>query len=328
MMRRGAAYAAMAYTVWGLFPLYFHRIAAVPALEVLGHRVVWSLLFVLALLAWRRQGAALLAVAAQPHQLARFVVTAALMAANWLLFIWAVANGHVLEASLGYFINPLVNVLLGATFLHERLRRAQWVAVGLAALGVLWLGWLAGRPPWIALTLAFTFGTYGLLRKTAPLGALEGLTLETLLLLPFALGAGAWAFTAGHLAFTGADATTQAMLLLIGPLTAVPLLLFAAGARRIPLSLLGMLQYIGPSIQFLLGIWVFHEPFSPARGWGFALIWTACALFTADLALQAQRSRRGGAAAAPSPTGAAVAQPAPAVAAAAAGTLPGTAPRP
>lgn len=300
-MQRGLVYAALAYGLWGLFPLYFRAIQQVPPLEVLGHRVVWSVAFLLVVLAAQRRWQWLRPALADRRLLARFVLTATLMAANWLVFIWAVTHGHVLESSLGYFINPLFNVLLGATVLHERLRRGQWLAVGLAALGVAWLGWDAGRPPWIALTLATSFGLYGLLRKTAPLGAIEGLSLETLLLLPPVLALAVWAVAGDRLVFVDAGLSTQALLLAAGPLTAVPLLLFAAGARRIPLYALGMLQYIGPTIQFILGIWLFREPFGGARVVGFGLIWLACALFSADVLWHARRGPSTAGAPAPQP---------------------------
>jgi chloramphenicol-sensitive protein RarD len=278
----GAVYAALAFAMWGIFPLYFRQIATVPSGEILLHRIVWSLVFVVIVLTLRRQWGWLKPVLRQPKVLLAFAASAVLLSANWLTYIWAVNNGHVIDASLGYFINPLVNVLLGYTVLHERLRRAQWVALALAAAGVLWLTFQAGRLPWIALMLAGSFGAYGLMRKVATLGALEGLTLETLLLAPVA-GAvlGVW-MAQGASVFPAPDATTNFWLVAAGPITAIPLLLFAAGARRISLTTLGLLQYIGPTIQLALGLWLFHEPFSPARLFGFALIWLALALYSAE----------------------------------------------
>jgi len=193
-----------------------------------------------------------------------------------------VQHGHVLEASLGYFINPLVNVALGFVFLRERPRPVQWVAVGLAALGVLWLTLQTGRAPWIALVIAFSFGFYGLVRKTAPLGPMEGLTLETLLIAPLAAGALALWTMQGHSAFAHGEPTQIAWLLMTGPVTAIPLLLFAAGARRLPLTTLGLVQYISPTLQFLLGVWVFHEPLAPARLLAFACIWAALAVYSME----------------------------------------------
>lgn len=281
-MHPGIAYAALAYVVWGLFPLYFRELARVPATEVLVHRVVWSLAFVLVVLAVRRQWAWLPAVLRRPKVLGTFALSALLLSTNWLTYIWSVANGHVLDASLGYFITPLVNVLLGYTVLHERPRAPQWAALALAVAGVLWLTLQAGQLPWIALLLACTFGSYGLMRKVAPLGALEGLTLETMLLSPAALVALAWWLGHGCGAFPAPDAKTNLLLLGIGPLTAIPLLMFAAGARRISMTTLGLLQYLGPSIQFLLGVWLFHEPFDTRRGIGFAFIWAGLAAYTWD----------------------------------------------
>lgn len=281
-MPPGVCYAALAFALWGVFPLYFRQLAQVPSGEIVAHRIVWSLLFLLLVLAIRRQWAWLPPVLRQPRLLAAFAASALLLSANWLIFIWGVNNDHVIDASLGYFITPLVNVLLGTTVLHERLRRLQWAALALAASGVLWLTVQAGQLPWIALALAGSFGAYGLLRKVATLGALEGLTLETLLLAPLAALAWAWWATTGNSHFPAADAATNAWLIAAGPITAIPLLLFAAGARRISLTTLGLLQYIGPTLQLALGVWLFHEPFTSARLTGFALIWLALALYSAE----------------------------------------------
>ena len=204
------------------------------------------------------------------------------MSGNWFLYIWAVNNGHVIDASLGYFINPLVNIVLGFVLLHERLRPAQWFAVLIAALGVLWLTWQGHHFPWIAVVLALTFGFYGLMRKLAALGPLEGLSLETLLLFPLAAAYLAWAALRGDNAFIQADFALRLLLMAAGPITAIPLLLFAAGARRIRLSTLGLLQFIAPTLQLLLGIWLFHEPFGGARMAGFVIIWTALAVYSAE----------------------------------------------
>ncbi|MEO8060027.1 MAG: EamA family transporter RarD [Burkholderiales bacterium] len=281
-MQAGVVYASLAFVWWGLFPLYFRLVTTVPAPEILAHRVLWCLLFLAGLLTARRQWGWLRPVLRQPRVLGAFVASALLIGANWLAYIWAVLQGHVIEASLGYFITPLVNVLLGVTLLHERLRRAQWVALAIAAAGVLWLTVQAGRPPWIALSLAISFGGYGLLRKIAALGALEGLTLETLLLAPLAVLALAIAGLHGSASFPAPDMLTNVWMIALGPITAVPLLLFAAGARRLSLATLGIVQYLGPSIQFVLGIWVFNEPFSAMRFIGFACIWLALVIYTFD----------------------------------------------
>ena len=281
-MSIGALYAALAFALWGIFPLYFRQISTVPSGEILVHRIVWSLAFVLVVMGVRRQWDWIRPVLRQPRVLLAFAASAVLLSVNWLTYIWAVNNGHVIDASLGYFINPLVNVLLGYTVLHERLRRMQWVALGLAAAGVVWLAVLAGHLPWIALALAGSFGAYGLLRKVATLGALEGLTLETLILAPLAVAVLGWWMHQGTSVFPAPDAQTNLWLIAAGPITAVPLLLFAAGARRISLTTLGLLQYIGPTIQLALGLWLFHEPFSPARLAGFVLIWLALAVYSVE----------------------------------------------
>ncbi|RZJ12552.1 MAG: EamA family transporter RarD [Acidovorax sp.] len=281
-MNPGILYAALAYVAWGLFPLYFKQVANVPSLEVVMHRTLWSLVFVLFALLVRRQWAWIGTVLRQPRVLAAFALSAVLLSGNWLTYVWAVQNQHVVDASLGYFILPLVNVAVGFVFLHERPRPGQWLAVAVAAAGVLWLTVQAGRLPWIALVLALSFGFYGLLRKVAALGALEGLALETMLLAPVAAIVLGWWAWQGQGAIVHGDVSTLGWLLLAGPLTAVPLLLFAAGARLIPMSTLGILQYISPSLQFALGVWVFHEAFEPARLIGFVLIWGALCVYSLE----------------------------------------------
>ena len=281
-MNPGIAYAASAYAAWGLFPLYFRQLAHIGPDEILVHRVLWSLLFLVLLLSLRRQWRWLPPLLGQPKVLGAFALSALLLSTNWLTYVWAISNDHVVDASLGYFITPLVNVLLGFSVLDERPRRMQWGALALAALGVLWLTAQTGRLPWIALLLAASFGAYGLLRKIGALGALEGLTLETLLLAPLALAYFAWTWRHGQARFPTADWSTQLWLIGVGPITAVPLLLFAAGARRITMTTLGLLQYIGPTIQLALGVWLFAEPFGQARLMGFALIWAALVLYTLD----------------------------------------------
>ena len=281
-MNTGLLYALGAFVTWGLFPLYFQFIAKVPVLEVVLHRSVWALLFVLGLLAWQRRWAWLGENLRQPRRVALFTTSALLLWCNWLVYVLAAQTGHVVEASLGYFINPLVNVLLGVLVLRERLRLSQWVAVALAACGVAWLTWDAGRLPWIALVLAGSFGLYGLIRKTAPLGALEGLALENLLLAPVVIPLLVW-WTATHDGVLLHGATPQlGWLLLAGPLTALPLLCFAAAARRLPLATLGLVQYVSPTLQLLLGVAVFHEAFDSARLLGFVCIWAGLALVSAD----------------------------------------------
>jgi chloramphenicol-sensitive protein RarD len=281
-MNSGILSATLAFLCWGLFPLYFHAIGDVPPVQILAHRMLWSLLFLVIVLLVRRQWA-WLATVRQPRVFFSFVASASLLSINWLIYIWAVNNGHVIEGSLGYFINPLVNIMFGYVLLKERLRRTQWMAIGVAALGVAWLTWQAGTVPWIALALAASFGGYGLLRKTAALGALEGLSFETIVLFPLAAGYVIWLTVHGENAFINTPSdSTRLLLMAAGPITAIPLLLFASGARRIPLSVLGLLQYLSPTLQFLLGVWLFHEPFGAERLAGFALIWIALALFALE----------------------------------------------
>jgi chloramphenicol-sensitive protein RarD len=291
-MNIGMLYAAIAYAIWGVFPLYFKSLQEVAPLQILLHRMAWSLVFVLIVLAVRKQWAWLRDALRQPKVVVTFAVSALLLSTNWFIYIWSVNNGHVVESSLGYFINPLVNVLLGSLLLRERLRPVQWAAVALAACGVAWLTWQGGSPPWIALALAGSFGLYGLMRKIAPLGALEGLTMETLLLFPLAFATLIVLSLQGQNSFTGASTSTQWLLVAAGPITAIPLLLFAAGARRIPLSVLGLLQYIGPTLQLLLGVWLYHEPFDALRMIGFALIWSALAVFSLEGLWQNWRAKR------------------------------------
>jgi chloramphenicol-sensitive protein RarD len=282
-MNTGMLYAAGAFLSWGLFPLYFHAIKHVPASEILAHRMAWSLVFLMLMLLVRRQWKWLPEVLGKPKVVGSFLASAFLLSANWFVYIWAVNNGHVVDASLGYFINPLVNVLLGMLVLKEKLRRGQWLAIGVAATGVAWLTWQAGQVPYIALVLALSFGAYGLLRKTAALAALEGLSFETLILFPLAAAYLGWLVYSGQSIFVNAESdSTRWLLAAAGPTTAIPLLLFAAGARRIPMSVLGMLQYMSPSLQMLLGVWVFHEAFSPSRLVGFLFIWSALAIYMVE----------------------------------------------
>jgi len=290
-MQLGMLFAASAYVLWGLFPLYFRALQQVAPLEILFHRIAWALLFLVIVLTVRRQWGWVPKVARQPKVLLGFAASSVLLSVNWFIYIWSVNNGHVIDSSLGYFMNPLVNVLLGFLLLHERMRPTQWVAIALAAVGVAWLTWQAGHPPWIGLALAFSFGTYGLLRKTATLGALEGLSLETILLFPIAFAYLAFLAWNGNNAFLQAPASSKWLLAAAGPITAVPLLMFAAGARRIKMSTLGLLQYIAPSIQLLLGVCLYNEPFGGERLVGFAVIWSALALYSLEGLWQAWSTR-------------------------------------
>lgn len=281
-MPSGPITAAIAYILWGLFPLYIKQLADVPALEIVLHRSTWSLVFVFGLLVLLRRFGWILPVLRQRRTLALFALSALLLACNWLLYVWAVNTGRVLDASLGYFINPLVNVVLGYAVLHERPRPVQWAAVALAASGVVWLAVGAGHLPWVSVVLAGSFGLYGLLRKTASLGAVEGLALETAMLAPLAIGGLVWLAWQGQGVFGQGELHTDMWLLAAGPLTAVPLLLFASGARRVSMATLGLMQYLSPSIQFLLGLFLYQEPFSTGRGVGFGLIWLALAIYSAE----------------------------------------------
>lgn len=281
-MQTGILYTLLAFLIWGLFPLYFKALHAIAPQEIVLHRFIWSLAFLAIILLIKQRWAWLKPALRQPKLIGLFILSAVLLAANWFTYIWAVNAGRVVDASLGYFINPLINVLLGVVFLHERLNKTQWLAIAIASLGVGWLTWQAGHLPWVALILATTFGFYGLLRKTAQLGALEGLSLETLVLFPIALGGLVWLVFTGHSDFIAAPINTQLLILLAGPITAIPLLLFAAGARRIPLSLVGILQYTGPTLQLLIGIFVFHEDFGIERLIGFGLIWLALFIYALD----------------------------------------------
>jgi len=279
-MLRGVIAAGTAFTLWGVFPLYLRLLKQVPSLEILSHRVLWSVVLLMSLLALRRQWDWLALVRAKPRIIITFVTSALMLATNWVVYIWSVNHDHIIDASLGYFIAPLFNVLFGIG-LGERLRLTQWIAVALAACGVIWLTFSAGQLPWIGLVIAVTFGLYGLLRKTAALGALEGLSVETLVLLP-AASVFFLVPDAGSSHAFGSDLPLSLLLIAAGPVTAIPLLLFAYGARRIPLYLVGLLQYIGPSLQLLIGVWLFNEPFGGSKLIGFALIWSGLLIYSVD----------------------------------------------
>jgi chloramphenicol-sensitive protein RarD len=272
-------------------PLYLKAVGAVPALELVAHRIVWAALLLIVVVVATRQLDWWRQVRERPRLALTFMVTAALLSVNWLVYVWAVAQGRVVDASLGYFINPLLSVALGVVVLKEKLRLAQWAAISVAALGVLWLTVSFGQLPWIGLTLAASFGTYGLLRKTATIDAPGGLTLETLLLLPIAGAYLLFLSVTGSGGWKGADSGLRWLLLAAGPITALPLLSFAAGARRIPLSLLGVLQYLGPSLQLMLGVFVFHEALPPIKLLGFALIWLALVLYSLEGTFVRSRER-------------------------------------
>lgn len=279
---RGALAAAGCYVLWGLFPLYWKQLETIDAAELIAHRHLWSLVFALALMGATQGLGELRNALRSPQALRWHTASGALLTVNWLVYVWGVNHAHVIETSLGYFLVPLVNVALGRFLLHEKLRPAQWLAIAGAAAGVVLLLLRVGRLPWIALTLAGTWGAYGLLRKQSPLGPLTGLGLETLLLAPLAFAYIAWRQASGLGALGHVGVAQHALLLSAGLITAVPLLLFVYGARRIRFSTLGLLQYIAPTVQFALGYWVYREEFSPDRAIAFAFIWAGLLLYTAD----------------------------------------------
>ena len=287
--RLGLAYGFAAYLFWGFFPIYLKAVASVPVMEVLSHRVVWAFLFLVVLCLRTGQLASVHAALANRRALALLAGSTLLIAINWGVYIFAVVSGRMLESSLGYYINPLVNVLLGVVILGERLETPVRFATALAALGVASMAASLGHVPWISVSLAFSFGLYGLIRKLAPVGALSGLLVETLLLLPFTAGFLIFRAAAGRGAFLATSGTLDLLLLLSGPLTAVPLLCFGAAARRLPLSTLGFLQYLSPTIQFLLAVLVYREPFDAARLGAFLLIWAAVAVFAVHTARRGAR---------------------------------------
>ena len=281
---RGTWAAVGTFVLWGLAPLYWHLLKAVPSLQIVLHRVVWSALLVAGFLAWRDGRHWLRDVlAGQPRLRWMLLLSGLLISSNWGLYIWAVTAGHVVETSLGYFINPLVTVALGVVVLRERLRRPQWIAVACAAAGVAWLTWSAGSPPWIALGLAGSFALYGLVRKLVPVDAVAGLGVESLFMFLPALAYVLWA-EAGHGGgfIGGWSLGTQLLLVFSGVVSAVPLVAFAYGVRRIPLSLVGLLQYICPTLQLLLGVWFFREPFTAVHALGFGAIWLGLAIFAGE----------------------------------------------
>ena len=285
--QRGVAYGVAAYALWGLFPLFWPLLRPAGDVEVLAHRVLWSLVLLLVVLQVTRGWGAVRA--SDRGSRVRLVVAALLLTGNWGTYIYGVNSGQVVETSLGYFINPLVSVALGVVVLGERLRAQQQVAVGIAVVAVGVLTVANGRPPWIALVLAFSFGTYGLLKKQAGVGAVPSLAIETLAVGPIALGYLLLLAATGEGTFTTSGPDHTALLMASGVVTAVPLLLFGAAATRVPLTTLGVLQYLAPVLQLLVGLAVRHEPFGPARQLGFALVWVALAVFTYDLVRHRRR---------------------------------------
>lgn len=290
--RNGLWAATLAFVIWGLFPLYWHLLKQVPSDQIIAHRIVWSALLLCALLFVRQRLDWLRQILAVPRTFWLLALASAVIGFNWSLYIWAVNAGHVVETSLGYFINPLLSVLLGVLVLGERLGRLQWLAVGLAVLGVAWLAWQGGRVPWIAIGLSVSFALYGLLRKLTPVEPVAGIGMESLFLFVPALAWVLWAEARHGSGFTGWGWGTLALLVASGAVSAVPLIAFTYGVRRIPLSVVGLLQYIGPTLQFLCGVLVFREPFGLARLAGFAFIWAGLLVFALAGWRGAARARR------------------------------------
>lgn len=279
MDKKGVLLAFVTYFIWGLFPIYWKWLQQVNALELLSHRIIWSFFFLFLFVQVSKNGREFRASLQKRQVIAVYSIAAVLIGINWLTYVWAVNAGFIVETSLGYFINPLLSVALGVLFLRERLRPLQWLPVGLAALGVTYLTFAYGRPPWIALVLAFTFGIYGLVKKVAPLGSVYGLTLETGILLLPALLCLTVQEAAGQAAFLRAGLVINLLLVGAGIVTAIPLLMFASAAHRIPLSMIGLMQYLAPTLQFLLGVLVYKEPFSATQAVGFSIVWAALVIF-------------------------------------------------
>jgi len=277
-MKEGILYGIGAYALWGFFPIYWKLLHHVPALQLLGHRIGWSFLLLMAVIFVSRQGPAFRAALTR-RTLGIYSIAALLIGVNWLTYVWAVNAGFIVETSLGYFINPLLSVLLGVVILRERLRPMQWIPIGLAAMGVIYLTFVYGSLPWIALTLAFTFGFYGLVKKVAPLSSLFGLTFETGILLVPAVAYLFFSEFNGSGAFLHTGALSDWLMIGAGVVTTIPLLLFASAAHRIPLTVIGLLQYIAPTIQFLLGVFLYKEPFDQLHLIGFSIVWLALIIF-------------------------------------------------
>ncbi|MER2540317.1 MAG: EamA family transporter RarD [Azonexus sp.] len=276
----GIGFGLLAYGIWGFFPLYFRQLAHVSPMDILANRAVWACVFVGILLSLRQRWASVLIIFKNPRQLAMLALAALLVSSNWLVFLWAVAHQQVVASSLGYFLTPLVNVLLGLIVLKERLNRLEWLAVGLAVIAIANEIITLGSLPWVSLFLAVTFGTYGLVRKQIPVDAISGLWLETLAMLPVCGIYALWMAQSGHQVFAPNNALTVTLLIGAGILTAVPLMAFAAATQRLDLATVGMLMYINPTLQFITAIWIFGETLQPARLISFALIWSGLFVFS------------------------------------------------
>lgn len=278
---QGWHYALLCYLTWGTFPIYWYPInqSGMPAEQILAQRVVWSAIFAIFMLLIFQQGRAVINAFKQPKVLGIFFLSSFMIGLNWLAYLWAITNEHILDASLGYFINPILNVFVGYLVLKEQLNKAQLLSVGFAIAGILWLAIPAGQVPWVALILASSFCIYGLIRKLAPMEPLSGLALETLLMTPFAIAYLCFCYNQNSLVFSELNSLQMTILLCSGAATTIPLLWFAMGARRISMSLLGMLQYISPSLQFLCGVLIFNEKLSAERSVGYILVWIGVIIF-------------------------------------------------
>ena len=289
--KKGFIFALAAYLLWGILPFYLKTVAYMPALEVVAHRIIWSVPVAGALIWWLGRYADLKVALKTPRMLAMAMLTASLITLNWGTYVWAIANGHAVDTALGYYINPLVNVVLGGIFLGERLSKAQAVAVALAACAVILLTIYSGGLPWISLILAFSFGFYGFFRKTLPIGPTQGFMLEVMLLSIPSLAFIAWTVAQGTSHFFGGSAHDIGLLLFAGPATAVPLILYAFGAKLLRYTTIGLMQYIAPTIVFLSAIFVFGEPFSHIQFVAFALIWSALVIYTWSMLREARKTR-------------------------------------
>ncbi len=278
-MNKGIWNGIAAYTLWGILPIYWKLLHQVSALQVIGHRISWSFILLVLVILFTGQWKEFRSAALTIRTLGIYSVAAVLLTLNWLVYVWGVNSGFIVETSLGYFINPLLSVLLGVVFLRERLRPAQWLPVALAAAGVIYLTVVYGRPPWIALSLAFTFGFYGFVKKLAPLGSLYGLTLETGIAFPFALIYLSWMEFNATGAFLHEGTPITLFLIGAGAVTTIPLLMFASAAKQIPLTVVGLLQYIAPTLQFLIGVFLYKEPFNHVQLIGFGIVWVALIFF-------------------------------------------------
>lgn len=288
---KGILFGIATYGFWGIVAIYFKLLVGVTPLEILAHRIVWSVVVLVAIITILRRWPTFALVARNRNSIQLLMVSTVLIAVNWFVFIWAVTHNHLVEASLGYFINPLVSVLLGFIVLHEHLRTIEWLSIGLAAMAVTWLATGAGTFPWISLSVAFSFGFYGLVRKIAAVPPLEGLTIETAMLMPVAGGYLLYRAAMGTLMFAHTSHSLDLLLIAAGPITAIPLLWFAAAVQRLRLATVGLLQYITPTIQFCLAVAVYHEPFGSRKLVAFALIWCAVAMYTvANLRMRSARA--------------------------------------